>query len=187
MPALYPKWSNAAIRGAILGVAAVLVAIPLGLMVYMRTPDAAAMGVARDQPVEFDHRHHVRDNGIGCLYCHSGAERAPHAGVPATEVCMGCHAQIWSQSTLLEPVRQSWSTGAPLPWNRVHNLPDFVYFDHSIHVTRGVACESCHGRVDLMPRVYQVAPLTMAWCLSCHRSREAVAGRPLTHCTTCHR
>lgn len=200
-----------------------LVAIPLGatstiagLVVYMHAPDAYAELLPIDQPVEFDHRHHVVDDAISCLYCHSGAERSAAAGVPSSELCMGCHGQIWSESSLLEPVRRSYFSGEPLRWNRVNELPDFVYFDHSVHLASGVGCVSCHGRVDRMPRVYKVASLSMTFCLDCHRDpgphlqpretvadpnfdpsslsaqarRELVAAyapRELTHCSTCHR
>jgi hypothetical protein len=173
MAALYPRWSNTAYRLALLGLvlgAASLLVVP---MIYVRTPYNTSQFVPWDQPVEFDHRHHVRDGGIECLYCHSAAERSAAAGVPATAVCMGCHAQIWNQSPQLEVVRRSYFSGEPIPWKRVHDLPDFVYFDHSVHVTRGIPCERCHGDVGRMPRVVQVQPLTMGWCLDCHRDPDA--------------
>jgi hypothetical protein len=206
MDALFPEWSNTAIRIALGALVALLVAIPAGLMAYMRSPFGQDRNYAVDQPVEFDHRHHVRDDGIDCRFCHTGAERSPHAGIPSTSVCMGCHSQVWNDSPMLEPVRRAWFSGEAIPWNRVHDLPDFVYFDHSVHVTNGVGCESCHGRVDLMARVEQRKPLTMGWCLECHRDPEphlrpdeaiTTMGwngpparrdvRRLTHCTTCHR
>jgi hypothetical protein len=213
MDALFPEWSNTAIRVALAGLAGMLASIPIGLMVYMRTPFGQDRDYPVDQPVEFDHRHHVRDDGIECRFCHTGVERSSTAGIPSTGVCMGCHAQIWNDSPMLEPVRRAWFAGAPLPWNRVHDLPDFVYFDHSVHVTHGIGCESCHGRVDLMPRIQQKKPLTMKWCLDCHRDPEpnlrppeAITAmgytqppgegarlaarygtRRLTHCTACHR
>jgi len=182
----------------------------------MRTPFVTGERWPVDQPVEFDHRHHVADTGIDCLYCHGDAERSPRAGIPSTELCMGCHAQIWPDGPTLEPVRRSWASGEPIRWNRVHDLPDFVYFDHSIHLHKGIGCASCHGRVDRMARVWQEAPLTMGWCLDCHRDPrphlrprfaitdmqwpvhesesptadalvEAYDVRPQTNCTTCHR
>lgn len=178
MPPLYPPWANTvfrlAIAALILGAAAVVV-VP---MIYVRTTYNTSQFVAWDQPIEFDHRHHVRDNGIECLYCHPSAERAPSAGVPSTGVCMGCHAQIWNNSALLEAVRRSYFSGVPIDWKRVHDLPDHVYFDHSVHVRRGVACATCHGDVSQMARVMQTQPLTMGWCLDCHRdSRVQVATR----------
>ncbi len=175
---LYPRWANSAYRLAIAALVLGAAAIVIGPMLYVRTTYNTSQFVAWDQPVEFDHRHHVRDDGIECLYCHSAAERSPSAGVPTTGVCMGCHAQIWNQSPLLELVRRSYFTGKPINWKRVHDLPDFVYFDHSVHVTRGIACTNCHGDVGGMARVVQTQPLTMGWCLDCHReSRVTVAPR----------
>lgn len=166
---IYPPWANTVYRSAIaalvLGVASLVVAP----MLYARTPYNTSQFVPWEQPVEFDHRHHVRDDGIDCLYCHSAAQRSASAGVPTTGVCMGCHAQIWNTSPLLEKVRRSYFSGTPLNWKRVHDLPDHVYFDHSVHVTRGIACDNCHGDVGKMPRVMQVQPMTMGWCIDCHR------------------
>jgi hypothetical protein len=164
-------------------------------MIYMRTPYNQNRFYPVDQPVQFDHRHHVEDDGIACLYCHRDAERSPFAGIPATEVCMGCHGQVWNQSPMLEPVRRSYFSGRPLRWNRVHDLPDFVYFDHSVHVLGGVACARCHGSVEKMALAYQVAPLNMGWCLDCHRAVQHVLGHDhpgrqvdaLTTCSACHR
>ena len=181
-------------------VASAAVALP---MVYVRTPWNTAEFLALDQPVAFDHRHHVEDDEIACLYCHADAERGPYAGVPATEVCMGCHVQIWPESALLESVRRSYFSNQPLRWNRVYDLGDFVYFDHSVHVRRGVQCPSCHGRVEGMARVERAVPRTMGFCLDCHRGHgdfslrdvpadrstmtlaSAPAGRRITELTTC--
>jgi hypothetical protein len=216
MAALFPSWSATAVRIALVAIASTVIGIPTALCIYVRTPYATNAGYEVVQPVMFDHRHHVDDDGIDCRYCHATVDRSPHAGIPATETCMGCHNQIWNQSPILEPVRQAWFTRQPIPWRRVHQLPDFVYFDHSIHVTRGIGCASCHGRVDAMAQVHQVEPLTMGWCLGCHRDPEPnlrpleeitsmtwrpPAGDPslgerlareygtrkLTSCTTCHR
>jgi hypothetical protein len=153
-------------------IAAVLLGVPGVLMGWVRSPLHTRVGEAIDQPVEFDHRHHVRDDAIDCKFCHYDVTRAPTAGVPETALCMGCHAQIWSDSPLLEPVRESYFSGRPIEWRRVHDLPDFVFFNHSIHVKKGVGCESCHGRVDQMSRVHAVASLHMGWCLDCHRNPE---------------
>lgn len=173
MAALFPRWTNTAL-GLFLSIAVMgAVALLGGLMIYVRMPFSTGQSIEVDQPVEFDHRHHVTDDRIGCLYCHASAERAAHAGVPATDVCMGCHNQIWSRSPLLEPVRRSYFSGLPIPWVRVHDLPDFVYFHHGVHVQAGIGCVTCHGRVDLMARVVQVVPLTMGWCLDCHRAPAA--------------
>lgn len=122
------------------------------------------------QPVPFSHKHHVGDDGIDCRYCHDGVERSSFAGMPATNVCMTCHSQLYSDSPMLAPLRESARTRVPLQWNRVTDVPDFVYFDHSIHVKKGVGCVSCHGRVDRMPLTYQARRMTMGWCLSCHRN-----------------
>lgn len=130
------------------------------------------VGVVRDQPVPFSHKHHVTDDGIDCRYCHTSVETSYFAGLPATEICMSCHSQVWSNASILEPVRESWRTGRSLAWTRVHDLPEFVYFNHSIHVNKGIGCSSCHGRVDQMPLMYRVNTLYMNWCLSCHREPE---------------
>jgi hypothetical protein len=214
MGALFPPWANTAIRVAIGGIVIAGLAVIAAPMIYVRTPLRRGQLDPRQQPVEFDHRHHVRDDGIDCLYCHSEAARSRWAGVPPTELCMGCHSQIWKDSPLLLPVRQSYVTGLPIPWIRIHNVPDFAYFNHAIHTNKGFGCVTCHGRVDQMARVYQVASLSMGWCLDCHRAPEkyirplhAITDmewqpasdaegqelaaklnvRQLTHCTTCHR
>jgi hypothetical protein len=125
--------------------------------------------VALDQPVPFSHEHHVSGLGIDCRYCHVSVEFSSSAGMPATEVCMTCHSQVWTQAPVLEPVRQSWARGEPLRWNRVHDLPAFVFFNHGIHVQKGIGCSTCHGRVDRMPLVWQEETLWMKWCIECHR------------------
>jgi hypothetical protein len=130
------------------------------------------VGEAKDQPVPFSHKHHVTDDGIDCRYCHTSVETSAVAGVPATEICMSCHSQIWAEAVLLEPVRASYRTGESLAWTRIHDLPDFVYFNHSIHINKGIGCSSCHGRVDLMPLMYKVNTLYMNWCIDCHRHPE---------------
>jgi hypothetical protein len=137
----------------------------------------------REQPVQFSHAHHVGGLGIDCLYCHTTVETSSFAGIPPTKTCMNCHSQIWAASPELEPVRESFRTGASIQWTRVHDLPDFVYFDHSIHVNKGVGCETCHGRVDRMPLMWQEASLQMSWCLDCHRRPEAFL-RPREHIYT---
>lgn len=150
-----------------LGLPALTVA---GLMFLARSPLATLQFETIAQPLQFDHRHHAGDEKIECRYCHRTAETSPYAGIPATEVCMGCHAQIWNKSALLGLVRAKFFRDEPLVWNRVHRLPDFVYFDHSAHVSKGVGCATCHGRVDMMPLVARTVPLTMGWCLDCHRN-----------------
>jgi hypothetical protein len=137
-----------------------------------RSSYVTQQGVAREQPVPFSHAHHVAGLGIDCRYCHTSVEVSSHANIPPTEICMNCHSQIWSNSATLEPVRESFRTGKPIPWVRVHDLPDFVYFNHSIHVNKGIGCETCHGRVDLMALTWQESSLQMEWCLDCHRAPQ---------------
>lgn len=138
----------------------------------VRSPYVTNQGIAREQPVPFSHQHHVAGLGIDCRYCHTSVEISHFAGIPPTSTCMNCHAQIWTNAEMLEPVRASYATGKPLIWSRVHRLPDFVHFNHSIHVAKGVGCASCHGRIDKMALTYQASPLTMEWCLGCHRAPE---------------
>jgi hypothetical protein len=169
----FPPWIDLLFRGALLGALGAAIGIPIVLMALARSPLTTGQRLVVEQPVEFDHRHHVRDDGIDCRYCHENAERSNYAGVPPTSRCMDCHAQVWTRAALLEPVRRSAALALPIRWRRVHRLPDFVYFDHAAHTARGVGCASCHGRVDQMAKVAQQAPLTMAWCLDCHRHPEA--------------
>jgi len=126
--------------------------------------------VEREQPVQFSHKHHVGDDGIDCRYCHTSVETSASAGIPPTQTCMNCHSQIWADSPYLEPVRESARTGKPIEWTRVNDLPDYVYFNHSIHINKGVGCSTCHGNVAQMPLMYQAASLQMEWCLACHRN-----------------
>jgi len=137
-----------------------------------RSPWVTRQGQRADQPVPFSHKHHVEGLGLQCQYCHTSVEKSSYAGIPPTRTCMNCHAQIWTNANLLEPVRQSWATGQSIVWTKVHDLPDFVYFSHEIHVNKGLGCSSCHGRVDEMPIMYQQNTLQMEWCLNCHRNPE---------------
>jgi hypothetical protein len=137
-----------------------------------RSPYLTQQWFAKEQPVPFSHEHHVEGLGIDCRYCHSSVEQHAAAGIPATSVCMNCHSQIWSDSPMLAPVRASYSSGEPLHWTRINDLPDFVYFDHSAHVSTGVGCAACHGRVDQMPLTFKSRTLFMQWCLECHRQPE---------------
>src|SRR5689334_10716173 len=125
-----------------------------------------------EQPVQFSHLHHVTDDGIDCRYCHTSVETSSFAGIPPTKTCMNCHSQIWTNAQMLEPIRESFRSGKSIQWNRANELPDFVYFDHSIHVNKGVGCASCHGAVDRMPLMYAEGSLQMEWCLDCHRAPE---------------
>ncbi|HMP75970.1 MAG TPA: cytochrome c3 family protein [Kiritimatiellia bacterium] len=136
-----------------------------------RSPYTTEVNVARAQPVPFSHKHHA-NMGIDCRYCHTSVEDGAFAGIPPTKTCMNCHSMIFADAPMLEPVRESWRTGESLQWNRVHDLPQFVYFDHSIHVAKGIGCSTCHGRVDEMPLVHKQNTLYMAWCLECHRAPE---------------
>ncbi len=134
------------------------------------SPPVTGQNVTITQPVPFSHEHHVGGLGLDCRFCHTGVESSAFAGLPATETCMTCHSQIWTQAEMLAPVRESVARGVAIRWQRVNRLPDYVYFDHSVHVAKGVGCTTCHGRVDKMPLMRQSAPLTMAWCLDCHKN-----------------
>ena len=144
----------------------------LGLLYFGGSPDSTDVGYQPEQPVAYSHALHAGDLGIDCRYCHNTVERAAGAAIPPTATCMNCHAAIFPNSEPLQVVRSSYQSGLSIPWIRVHDLPNFVYFDHSAHVTRGVGCVECHGRVDKMEVVYHEAPLSMAWCLDCHRNPE---------------
>ena len=172
MKPLFPEWSNSVLYLVLAVVGTAAIAVPLSLMVWVRAPAMTGQHALIVQPVKFDHRHHVRDAGIQCLYCHGDAQRGPYAGVPATSLCMGCHAQIWTKSPELSAVRNSYFDDQPIVWNRVNNLPKHVFFNHSIHLAKGVGCVTCHGRVDQMASVYQEQTLLMSWCLDCHRNPE---------------
>lgn len=128
--------------------------------------------VVLNQPVPFSHDHHVSGLGISCLYCHTSVERSASAGIPPIATCMNCHKEIWTNADLLEPVREAYRSRVPVQWERVHDLPDYVYFNHGVHVAKGIGCQSCHGRIDQMPLVHQEGSLTMKWCLDCHRAPE---------------
>ena len=215
MAQIFSSTATFGIRLAMLGAAVCLSAV--GVVAYRLMDSPAQAGDALPQPLPFSHKHHVGDDGIDCRYCHASVERSAHAGLPASRVCMSCHSQLFGNAAVLEPLRESYRLGQRIKWNRVHRLPDFVFFDHSIHVAKGVACVECHGRVDRMVRVHRVARLEMQWCLACHRdpaphlrppdkvfdmgwqpprgfSGEALMGalqiadrRRLTDCSTCHR
>ena len=146
----------------------------------MRSSWVTAQNEFVEQPVQFSHAHHVGGDGLDCRYCHTSVEKSSFAGIPPTKTCMNCHSQLWTNAPILEPVRASFRNDAPLTWIRVNDLPDFVYFNHQIHVRQGVGCATCHGRVDKMPLTYQAQSLLMEWCLDCHRAPEKYhpAARP---------
>lgn len=170
MTQVFHPATNTISRISILLVAMLLAASGWLIGAIVRSPYATQVDVVRDQPIPFSHKHHVQQVGIDCRYCHTSVEVSASAGMPSTETCMGCHSQIWADSPMLEPVRASFRDDKPIRWNRVHDLPDFSYFDHSIHVAKGIGCSTCHGRVDEMPLMWQNATLHMDWCLDCHRN-----------------
>lgn len=173
MAQIFPPVANTIARVSL--VAAILlpgVALLAGSTIS-RAPYNTKVDNPIDQPVPFSHKHHVEELGLDCRFCHTSVETSAKAGLPPTETCMGCHSQIWTNSPLLEPVRQSWETGEPIRWNLIHSLPDFAYFDHSIHVNKGIGCTECHGPVHEMQITYRAKAFTMAWCLDCHRRPEA--------------
>ena len=137
-----------------------------------RSPANTKVDVPKDQPIPFSHEHHAAQLGVDCRYCHTSVEKSSYAGLPATETCMSCHSQIWTNSPLLEPVRQSYETGTPIKWTLINKVPDFVFFNHSIHIARGINCNVCHGPVEDMMITYKGNSFQMAWCLQCHRAPE---------------
>jgi len=172
MAQIFHRSTNALSRITIYAAVFIVAGAGWVLMAIDRSPYTTGEGVVLKQPVPFSHEHHVSGLGIDCRYCHTSVETTAFAGIPPTATCMNCHKRIWNDSPMLEPVRSSFRTGQPLRWSRVHDLPDFVYFDHSIHIAKGVGCASCHGRVDKMPLMRQAASLKMEWCLDCHRHPE---------------
>jgi hypothetical protein len=172
MPQLFRPRSNTIARAGIAGAVLLLAVLTAALVLLDLSSFSTRAEVPREQPVPFSHKHHVSGLGVDCRYCHTTVETSAFAGIPPTETCITCHSQIWADSPMLEPVRASWRDNKSLHWTRVHDLPGFVYFNHSIHVNKGVGCATCHGRVDLMPLTWQVSSLTMGWCLDCHRAPE---------------
>jgi hypothetical protein len=172
MGQIFHRSTNVISRVSIFGAVFFLGALLWLMMEFNRSSYNTQAFIPRDQPVQFSHKHHVGDVGIDCRYCHTSVETSAFAGIPPTKTCMNCHSQLFADSPYLEPVRESFRSGKPIKWTRVHDLPDFAYFNHSIHVTKGVGCSTCHGQVDQMPLVYQEASLQMEWCLGCHRQPE---------------
>ena len=172
MPQLFKPATNTLVRVILLGVVLLIGGASWGAWAILWSPYATYVDVPFNQPVQFSHKHHVGDDGIDCRYCHTSVEKSAHAGLPSTDTCMTCHSQIWKDASLLEPVRVSLSSNSPLQWNRVHDLPDYVYFNHSIHVAKGIGCSTCHGRIDQMPLTRKTQTLYMRWCLDCHRDPQ---------------
>jgi len=172
MAQIFHRSFNVISKVSIFGAIFILAGLGWAAAILVRSSYATNTGLARSQPIQFSHAHHVNGLGLACRYCHTSVETSSFAGIPPTKTCMNCHSQIWTGSPILEPVRESYRSGKSIEWNRVNRVADFVYFDHSIHVAKGVGCASCHGRVDQMQAVYQKGTLLMEWCLECHRAPE---------------
>ena len=170
MSQIFHRHTNVYSRLSILAIVAVLVLAGTGVAVLNWSGYNTNPGMFVEQPIQFSHAHHVGGMGIDCRYCHTSVEESAFANIPPTKTCMNCHSRIWLGAPILEPVRASMAEGKPLNWVRVNDLPDFVYFNHSIHVRKGVGCATCHGRVDQMPLMYQESTLMMSWCVDCHRN-----------------
>ena len=183
MPQIFRRSANTLSKVSLFGLLSLVGGLILLAMVIGRSSYVTRANEYVEQPIQFSHLHHVTDDGIDCRYCHTSVETSPFAGIPPTKTCMNCHSQLFSTEPILEPVRASFRDDKPLHWVRVHDLPDFVYFNHSIHVKKGMGCETCHGRVDQMPLMQQVNTLEMQWCLNCHRNPENYV-RPRSEITT---
>lgn len=169
---IFGRSSNTIARASIAGVILLLILLTIFVWKYVRSNYFTQQGTTILQPVQFSHEHHVGGLGIGCRYCHTSVETSSFAGIPPTQTCMNCHSQIWTQAPILQPVRDSWNNNQPLQWTRVYNLPQYVYFNHSPHIAKGIGCETCHGRLDQMQQTYKATSLLMEWCLNCHRNPE---------------
>jgi hypothetical protein len=178
---VFPKWTNRLPIYFILGGLGFLCFVVFAFW-YWASPKHTDVGYAPKQPIPYSHKLHAGELGIDCRYCHSNVERSGVANIPASEVCMNCHKIIKTDSPHIQKIRKSYETGVPIQWRKVHQLADFAYFNHSRHLKAGVSCVSCHGRVDRMPVVHQVQPLSMSWCLDCHRN-PAPHIRPTEHIT----
>jgi menaquinone reductase, multiheme cytochrome c subunit len=168
---VFPRWANYLLPVIIITVVGAGLYVPT-VVGFGFSPKTTDVGYAPVQPVPFSHALHAGDLGMDCRYCHNTVERTAFAALPATQTCMNCHTNIKSDSELLKPVRESWASGKPVPWVKIHDLPDYAYFNHSAHVNQGVGCATCHGRIDQMDQVYQARTLSMSWCLECHRAPE---------------
>ena len=178
MAQIFHRSANSVARFSLLFAVVLLTVAGVGVYVFARAPYYTRQNIVRDQPIQFSHKHHVGDDGIDCRYCHTSVESSAIAGVPPTKTCMNCHSVLFNNVGYLEPVRESYRTDKSIHWVRVHRLAEYVYFNHSIHVAKGVGCSTCHGTVDQMPLIFQASPLNMGWCIDCHRNPEAVL-RPL--------
>ncbi len=168
MAQIFPKWTNK-LPLYVAGTLLIVLAGIVGFFWYFGSPYYTDVGYRPEQPIPYSHKLHAGDLGMDCRYCHTYVELTASAGVPPTKTCMNCHAMVKSESEKIKPIHDSWNSGNPIEWIRVHKIPDYAYFDHSIHVNRNIGCESCHGRVDQMEKVMLVEPLSMKWCLDCHR------------------
>ena len=172
MPQIFAKGSNSLARATLVGAMVGFFSLwAFGYAVY-RSPYTTDVDVPLAQPVPFSHQHHVSGLGLDCRYCHTSVETSSFAGVPPTETCMTCHSQVWRDAPVLEPVRSSLASNQPIEWNRVNQTPDFVFFNHSVHVQKGIGCSTCHGRVDQMPITWKAHSLYMRWCLDCHNAPQ---------------
>lgn len=178
MARLFGPYANAAVRAGLLLLAIAPVAAFVAVAAIPRTPFVTGEGNVIAQPIPFSHEHHVGEDGLDCRFCHAGVETSRQASVPSTHVCMTCHSQLFTDASLLAPLRRSLAENRPIAWSRVHELPDYVYFDHSIHIAKGVGCTTCHGQVNQMPLMRQATPMTMGWCLDCHRALEKYLREP---------
>ncbi len=173
----FPRWTNLALPFMI--VAGTTTPLYFAIVVaYGFSPQATDVGYMPEQPIPFSHKVHAGELGLDCRYCHNTVEETQHAAIPPTQTCMNCHAQLHPQSPKLQPLFESYETGMPIEWVRVHDLPQYAYFNHSAHVTRGVSCVECHGRVDTMDVIYQHETLSMGWCLNCHRNPDPHVRNP---------
>jgi hypothetical protein len=173
MSQIFHRSANTIARVSIFGAVFFVAAFLVLIAEVNRSPWVTGARVAREQPIQFSHERHVAGNGIDCRYCHTSVEASSFAGIPPTRTCMNCHSQIFANSPFLEPVRQSFRTSQSIQWTRVHDLPDFAYFNHSIHIHKGIGCTTCHGQVDRMPLMWQEQSLQMEWCVNCHRNPES--------------
>ncbi|OWK36191.1 cytochrome c3 family protein [Fimbriiglobus ruber] len=172
MPQVFPKSMNIVARLCVLGLPLLAASGAVGAAAFYRSDYTTGAREVVEQPVPFSHKHHVAQLGIDCKYCHTAFETSASAGFPPTQTCMNCHQQMWQAADLLAPVRDGYQKNVPITWTKIHNVPDYTYFNHSIHVAKGVGCASCHGAIDDMNLVFQSKTLLMEWCLDCHRAPE---------------